>query len=152
MKQVADTKNIEAKQPAEEVKESSSAETMKNRAEQLKIAREVAFEGKGKLTLISPIHAADKSIHELKYDFTTVTGMEYIKAMDSDSSASSPYNISSKQAITLFAIAAAKQTEFVDKEDILRDLFISDAIKAEELARLFFGVSSAEGNQRISKM
>ncbi len=157
MEQKADTKTepiveSENKPVQEPVKKPTEEENFKQRAEQLKIAREVAREGKGRLKLKMPIHAADKEFYELAYDFSTVTGMEYIKAMDSDPGAAAPFGISSKQAITLFAIAAAKHTEHVDMEDILRDLFITDTIKAEELAKLFFAASSAEGNQRISKM
>lgn len=135
-----------------ETKTAKAENEMRARAEQLKIAREVALDGNGKLKLKMPVRSHDKEIMELSYDFAAVTGMEYVQAMDSDPSASGNYGMSTKQAITLFAIAAAKKTDQVDKQDILRDLYISDAIKAEELAKLFFNVASAEANQRISKM
>lgn len=135
-----------------ETEATKTEKDMRARAEQLKIAREVALDGKGKMKLTMPVRSNDKEYMELSYDFAAVTGMEYVQAMDSDPSASGNYGISTKQAITLFAIAAAKKTDQVDKQDILRDLYISDAIKAEELAKLFFNVASAEANQRISKM
>lgn len=162
MEQTANTK--EERREEQQIVENASArdrketeaakaeKEMRARAEQLKIAREVALDGKGKMKLKTPVRSNDKEYMELSYDFAAVTGMEYVQAMDSDPSASGNYGISTKQAITLFAIAAAKKTDQVDKQDILRDLYISDAIKAEELAKLFFNVASAEANQRISKM
>ncbi len=144
----------EIKKPEEQKQENSLTpeQQMKQRTEQIKIAREVAKDGKGVLKLTRPVHANDQEINELSYDFSALTGMEYIEAMDSDPNAAGSYAISSRQAITLFAIAAAKLSKPADKQDILRDLFFMDALKAEELAKLFFNLASAMGNQRLSKM
>lgn len=115
------------------------------------IAQEAMKEGRGRLTLEKPIHAGDRDIDELVYDFTELTGMEYADAMDSDPNAQQIFRITNRQALALFATAAGKETECVDRQDILSKISITDGIKGAQLATLFFSASTRAGQMRISK-
>ena len=114
-------------------------------------ATEAMSEGKGKLSLEKPILAGDREIGELPYDFTALTGLEYIEAMDSDANASQIFRISYRQALALFAKAASKETPALDMQDILSRIGVTDTVKAVQLATLFFIASTRAGHQRISK-
>jgi len=116
-------------------------------------ALEAMKEGKGKLELEKPIEAKEKKIIELPYDFTALTGMEYTEAMDSDPNANSQqiYRISYRQGLSLFARAAAKESDELDMEDIVSRIGITDAAAGVQLATLFFGASIRAGQKRISK-
>lgn len=113
-------------------------------------AEQIRKMGRGKMVLETPILVADKPVNELHYDFTKLTGWEYADAMDSDLSSSNIFRISSKQGLLLFAAAAAKETEGVDATDIRERIGVSDAIKAVQVATVFFVASTREGNKRIS--
>ena len=117
-----------------------------------KEATEAMSQGKGRFHLETPILAGDQEITDLAYDFTAVTGMEYTDAMDSDASAQQIYRITYRQALALFAIAAAKQTPLVDRQDIISRIGVTDAVAAVQLATLFFSASTRAGQMRISKM
>lgn len=117
-----------------------------------KLANEVMAEGKGKLRLETPIKAGDEQITELAYDFTTLTGLEYADAMDSDSNATQVFRITYRQGLALFAKAAAKQTERLDMQDIIAQIGMTDAQEGVQLAALFFAASARAGRRRISKM
>ena len=80
-----------------------------------KEANEAMAEGKGRLSLETPIVAGDEEITELAYDFNELTGMEYTDAMDSDPNAQQIYRITYRQALALFAKAASKQTDKIDR-------------------------------------
>lgn len=112
---------------------------------------EVMREGKGRLRLETPIESGDDKIEELVYDFTEMTGVEYTDAMDSDMNANSAYKITYRQALALFAKAAAKQTEKLDMEDIISKIGMTDAVEGVQLATLFFNASTRAGRLRISK-
>lgn len=114
-------------------------------------ATEAMSEGKGRLRLETPILAGDKEIGELPYDFTALTGLEYIEAMDTDPAASQIFRISYRQALALFAKAASKETPALDMQDILSRIGVTDTVKAVQLATLFFSASTRAGHQRISK-
>ena len=115
-------------------------------------ANEAIGEGKGRLRLETPILAGDEEITELVYDFSVLTGMEYIDAMDSDQNAAQIYRITYRQALALFAIAAAKQSDLLDMKDIISRIGATDAVEAVQLATLFFTASTRAGHLRISKM
>ena len=114
-------------------------------------ASQALKEGRGILSLETPILAGDKNITELVYDFNELTGMEYIDAMDSDPNAQQIFKITYRQALALFAKAAAKETEYVDMRDILERIGMTDAVEAVQLATLFFSASTRAGQLRISK-
>ena len=108
-------------------------------------------EGKGRLHLETPITANDEEINELVYDFTDLTGMEYVAAMDSDPNAMQIFKITYRQGLALFATAAAKHTESVDSRDIMERIGMTDAVEGVQLATLFFSSSTRAGRLRISK-
>lgn len=116
-----------------------------------KEAQEAMGQGKGRLRLEKPIQSGDEEITELIYDFTEMTGVEYTDAMDSDQNAVGNYRITYRQALALFAKAAAKQTERLDMQDILAKIGVTDAVEAVQLATLFFNASTRAGRLRISK-
>jgi hypothetical protein len=104
---------------------------------------------KGTLDLITPIRAESHDLTALEYDFTKITGWEYADAMDKGKSESS-FRLSAKQALSLFATAVTKATKGVDFTDILQRIGTADAIKAVQLATVFFVACTLEGNRRIS--
>jgi len=116
-----------------------------------KEANEAIREGKGRLRLETPILANDEEITELVYDFTDITGMEYVAAMDSDPNAMQIFKITYRQGLALFATAAAKHTESVDTRDIMERIGMTDAVEGVQLATLFFSSSTRAGRLRISK-
>ena len=104
------------------------------------------------MTLETPIRARGKDITELTYDFTTMKGIEYTDAMDSDPNANNAFFITKRQALALFAKAAAKHTEELDMQDIIANLGVTDSVEAVEIATLFFNASLRAGRMRISKL
>jgi len=127
------------------------AERMEEVRARTKEAQEAMSQGKGRLRLEKPIQSGDEEITELVYDFTEMTGVEYTDAMDSDQNAVGTYRITYRQALALFAKAAAKQTERLDMQDILSKIGVTDAVEATQLATLFFNASTRAGRLRISK-
>lgn len=142
----------------EEVTEEVTEENKDYIKERLEEIREKAAEindtlaaGKGKLKLEKPITVGEKTHEEVAYDFTVLTGMEYIDAMDSDQYSQNAFKITYKQALALFAKAAAKQTEGLDTHDIMEFIGVTDAVEGVQLATLFFNASTRAGRLRISK-
>ena len=129
-------------------------EKMEEGRQRAKEAQEAMSQGKGKLTLETPMKSGEKEITELKYDFTAMTGLEYTDALDNDMNANpnAIQNITHKQALALFAKAAAKQTEGLDMQDIMTRIGATDALEAVQLAKIFFVGSTRAGRMRISKM
>ena len=127
---------------------------MEEGRQRAKEAQEAMSQGKGKLTLETPMKSGEKEITELKYDFTAMTGLEYTDALDNDMNANpnAIQNITHKQALALFAKAAAKQTEGLDMQDIMTRIGATDALEAVQLAKIFFVGSTRAGRMRISKM
>ena len=151
-------KALTTEEKTEEVKKTKEEEVkeiMKARIEEArqknKMANEVIGEGKGRLELETPIMSGDEEITELAYDFTVLTGLEYTAAMDSDFQAQQIYKITYRQALALFAAAAAKQTPALDSRDILERIGMTDAVEGVQLATLFFTASTRAGRLRISK-
>lgn len=102
---------------------------------------------KGTLELALPIRARSKDITKLHYDFTKLTGWEYADAMDSDPSARNVFVVTKKQAICLFAAAAAKVTTDVDAKDIKERIGLADAQRAVQVATLFLTTSAREAGK-----
>lgn len=102
---------------------------------------------KGKLELATPIRIRDNDVTELHYDFSKLTGWEYAEAMDTDSAARNIFVTTRKQAISLFAAAAAKVTEDADAYDIKQQLGIVDAQRASVLATLFLNKAAQEAGK-----
>ena len=121
---------------------------MKARTDEI---REAMSSGKGRLALETVIKSGDGEFEALEYDFTALTGMEYTDAMDSDANAQQAFRMTNRQALALFARAAAKQTPDADAEDIVAGIGATDAVEAVELATLFFTASTRAGRMRISK-
>lgn len=61
------------------------------------------------------------------------------------------YRITYRQALSLFAKAAAKQTDRLDMQDIVSQIGVTDAVEGVQLATLFFNASTRAGRLRISK-
>lgn len=163
----------EIKQAAEQTAEQNAAQTAEAPAEEKQLTRDemqkimkkkmeevrrrteeaqiAMSQGKGRLQLETPIHSGDEEITELIYDFTALNGMEYTDAMDSDPNATGNYRITYRQALSLFAKAAAKQTERLDMQDIVSNIGVTDAVEGVQLATLFFNASTRAGRLRISK-
>ena len=140
----------ERKAQREEAQEKIRAE-WKERSEKMKVALEAIQEGKGRLALETPILSRDEEIKELTYDFMALTGLEYTEAMDSDPKAQTNGRITRRQGLALFAMAAAKQTEGLDMQDIVERIGATDAMEGIELASVFFNASTQAGRLRISK-
>lgn len=113
---------------------------------------------KGTIKLLQPIRAAGMDITELHWNFRNMTGWEYANAMDCDTS-SSVFRITNRQALSLFAVSAAKETVIkndrgedirpLDAQDIRERIGIDDSTKVIQVATVFFLASAREGNKRI---
>ena len=140
---------------AENEKKENNEEKLKNLYDEIREKSKESFEamreGKGRMELETPIKAGDHEIEELVYDFTALTGIEYSNAMDSDPNARQVYKITYRQALSLFATAAAKQTPNVDSRDIVERIGMTDAVEGVQLATSFFVASTRAGQLRISK-
>lgn len=105
----------------------------------------------GKLRLAKPIRARGEDIEELEYDFSRLTGMDYVKAMDLDPRSLMSGGPSARQSIGLFAAAASKcMREQLDERDVRERIGIEDAIKAVQLSTIFFNIASQAGDRRIT--
>ena len=107
---------------------------------------------RGKLKLFKPFIADDAEITELAYDFENLGGPELVRAMDRGAAnGGNAFRITSEQALELFIASAGKETDGCDAADIRRGLSSVDAVKAVQLATVFFVASSQAGNARITK-
>ncbi len=115
---------------------------------------------RGTLKLLKPFRAHSQDVEELRFDFCGLTTDEEFDALDSVTT----YNfnvITNKQALALFAATAAKCAPEVDDDghmiklydarDIRKRLGPADAIKAVQLAKLFYSASSQAGDSNISR-
>ena len=134
-----------------ELREKIKSELEKQR-KLIEEANAAIAQGKGRMRLETPIRAHDREFDELAYDFTTLKGYEYTDAMDSDTNANNAFNITRRQALALFAKAAAKQTDGLDMQDIIGEISVTDSVEAVEVATLFFTASRRAGRMRISKL
>lgn len=138
----------EKKKKAEELRKQLQEEAEKIKKRNIE-ADEIIKQGKGRLTLETPILSRDEEVKELQYDFTRLTGLEYTEAMDSDPTAQQIYRITYKQALSLFAKAAAKETDGLDARDIMQRIGVTDAVEGVQLATIFFTASTRAGRMRI---
>lgn len=106
--------------------------------------------GQGVMKLKKPIRSRSKDVEELRFDFTALTGKEYVDALDKDTQASNAFRISATQAYNLFAAAAAKATGGIDETDIRTRMSAEDGVKAVQMATIFFTACNRAGNNRIS--
>lgn len=106
--------------------------------------------GSGKMELMTPIKSRDKDITELEWDFTILTGKEYVQALDADRSAPNAFTLTNTQALAFFAAAAARKTPGLDTRDIRDRLGMQDAVKAIQLAQVFYAACNRAGNARIT--
>lgn len=127
------------------------AEGLEERRKKRKEASEVMSEGRGILRLEKPIEGGGNKITELAYDFNELNGMEYTSAMDTDPNAQQIYRITYRQGLSLFAAAAAKQTDGLDQRDIMERIGVTDAVEGVQLVMLFFSASTRAGQLRLSK-
>lgn len=104
---------------------------------------------KGTLELATPIRARSEDIDKLHYDFSKLTGWEYAEAMDTDAAARNVFVVTKKQALCLFAAAAAKVTEDVDATDIKQRIGLIDAQRAVQVATLFLNRAAQEAGRNI---
>lgn len=115
---------------------------------QLEAAKKVlSSTSKGKFKLSTPIRAAGTDLEEIEYDFTKLTGWELVEAMDTDEKARSVFKITQKQALCVFAAAAAKCTKDVDARDVKERIGAADAMRAVQLATVFLTASARAANQ-----
>ena len=138
----------EKKKKAEELRKQLQEEAEKIKKRNIE-ADEIIKQGKGRRTLETPILSRDEEVKELQYDFTRLTGLEYTEAMDSDPTAQQIYRITYKQALSLLAKAAAKETDGLDARDIMQRIGVTDAVEGVQLATIFFTGSTRAGRMRI---
>lgn len=97
--------------------------------------------GNGVMKLCTPILSRNVELTELKYDYNAITAMEYCDAMAQDPDNTSPFQISAKQGLLLFALAVRKAGGDVDEHDISERMGAVDAMQAAQRTSLFFGSS-----------
>lgn len=126
----------------------------KQNEERIRLIREgneAISQGKGRLRLETPFTIGGNEITELCFDFMTMKGNEYTDAMGCDPMANNSMRITPRQALSLFAKSAARNTEGVDMNDILENIGMTDSVEAVQVATLFFNASTQAGRMRISK-
>ena len=108
----------------------------------------------GKLTLAEPIMDGENEYNELEYDFGKLKGLELARALDFGDGPKDSFRLSDVQALNYFACAAAKcqKPGGLDATDIRERIGGMDAIKAIQLATVFFRASSRAGDRRLSKV
>lgn len=106
---------------------------------------------RGTMILKNPMRAESTDITELKYDFSKLTGWEYVEAMDSDANARNVFKITTKQALCLFAMSAGKETPKIDATDIKQQISVVDAVKAVQLATVFLVTSTRDAKMSSSE-
>ena len=107
---------------------------------------------KGRFKLLVPIEDGEQKNDELVYDFNRLTGWELARAIDSGADRNAnPSNVTDTQALSLFAVAAAKCTGGLDEKEIKERLSAQDAIAAISVASIFFKGSLLAGSLRITK-
>lgn len=109
---------------------------------------------RGKLKLAEPIEDGENSYDELEYDFGALKGLELARALDFGEGPKDSFRLNDVQALNYFAAAAAKcqKQGGLDVVDIRERIGGMDAIKAIQLATVFFRASSRAGDSRLSKV
>lgn len=102
----------------------------------------------GSLRLFEPFEVEDKVHEELQFDFGTLTGDEYVTAMDCDGSATR--SITNNQCLTLFCQAAGSANG-LSPETVRENLRIVDAQEAVGRALNFLLISRAVARRTLKK-
>ena len=114
------------------------------------------------LQLNTAIRAGGEDVEELQYDFNKLTGWEVAEAIDSDKKATTIFRLTAKQALNLFAVAAAKATtaaqkalnqdaKGIDANDIKERIGAVDSVAAVQLAIVFFNMSTSNRSRVTTK-
>ena len=113
----------------------------------------------GTMTLMHPFKAHDQEVQEIKFDFCSMTGSEMMDALDS-APANNMFTITNAQAMAMFAATAAKCAPFIedgniksrlyDARDVKARLGAADAVKAIQLAKLFYHAAGQVGGKNTS--
>ena len=148
----AEEEKVEAEETALEEPKAEKAKKEKKKSNLDSPDEAVKTLSRGKLKLFKPFIADDEEITELVYDFENLPGPELVRAMDRGAqNGGNAFRITSEQALELFIASAGRETEGVDAGDVRRGLSSVDAVKAVQLATVFFVASSQAGNARITK-
>lgn len=126
-------------------------EELRKIRERIEKSNEILASGKGIFKLEKPIVHGEKEITELPYDFMELTGIEYMDAMDSDRLGNQLGKISTKQAMFLFAYAAAKYVPELDAKDIVEQIGATDCMSVVQFATSFFVAAVREGRMRLER-
>ena len=155
MSEELEKKTDEAQGEETEDKTESEEKVITSPSEQLK---ELC---RGKLKLMYPMRAHGEDVTEIRFDFCSLTGAEMMDALDNVPTINNMFGISNKQALLLFAATAekcapmvdagGKMTRQYDAKDVRDRLSATDAVKALQIAKLFYNASSQAGNKNISK-
>lgn len=148
--------DLDEEQDEEETEEEN--EEAKKEQENMTPAQQLRELTSGKLILMQPFRAHSQDVTELPFDFCGLTTDEMMTALDSVP-VNNLFAISNQQAMALFAATAAKcapkvegtKRRVYDERDIKRGMGAADAVKAVQLAKLFYNASSQAGGQNISK-
>mgnify|MGYP000379441638 CR=1 FL=1 len=135
--------NIDDKEKQKAAREKLLADLRKRSEE----ANKAIKEGRGSFDLETPILSRGENINKVAYDFTKLTGMEVVAALDSDPGIQPGF----KQAFAIFAQAVAKETEGVDAKDVMERMGATDTLEGVQLAVNFYYASIRAGRLRISR-
>lgn len=102
----------------------------------------------GSLRLFEPFEVEDKVHEELNFDFGTLTGDEFVTAMDCDGAATR--SITNNQCLTLFCQAAGS-VNGLSPETVRENLRIVDAQEAVGRALNFLLISRAVARRTLKK-
>jgi hypothetical protein len=105
----------------------------------------------GKLKLAKPILSGGEEKTEIIYDFSKITGKQYLKAMDVGAPSRDMNNITNTQAFELFLAAAGKMNEGLDVIDLRERMAVDDVLQATRIGKLFFAFKANEGDTRMQK-
>lgn len=149
---MSENETIQVQEPKNQEPETSKAQEAQTKNTPIMTPFEAVQKiTKGKIKLFKPIQDGDKVHEELNYDFNELTGWELARAIDGGESRD-PFakNLTDTQALSLFAVAAAKCTEGLDERDIKERLGAMDAITAIRTATLFFNGSLMAGSMNTT--
>jgi len=105
----------------------------------------------GKLVLAQPVTHAGKEYTELAYDLGSLTGWDYVKAMDSDPNNNNIFRLSATQAMSLLGMAIHKAMPQISALEASDLLGMADSINGVRIATVFFVASTRAANKRISR-
>lgn len=117
--------------------------------EEEKLIEEAKKQYAGTLKLQIPIKSHDTDVTELKYDFTKLTGRDYVNAIKGTRNV---FHIDAEGELMLFACAVEKteENDGIDRRDVYERISAQDAIVAVQLSSNFFNASFRVGSKNIS--